>query len=139
MGFSKSKVSDKISIPVIFEISGTDEEGGVIDEEVTVVHHFKRPTSGQRERLGDVLTGNGRKRPSSRKTISAIYTFWSQIILEVEGYDDLPSNGNWKDEYFRKDDIGIEHVQAATIILLNRLGAVEGELIKKSDSSPDSL
>ena len=138
-GFSKKKVAQVIPIPILFEITGTDEDGENIDEEVQVVHYFRRPTTAQRERFADILSPMGRRRTSSKSVVQATYNFWKSLIEKVEGYDDLPQgsqNGEWKDEYF-KDHIGQEHVQAGVILLMQRLGGVEGELLKKSVSSPE--
>ena len=138
-GFSKEKVAQIIPIPILFEITGTDGDGEVIDEEVQVVHYFRRPTTAQRERFSDVLSPMGRKRRSAKSIVQATYKFWKSLIEKVEGYDDLPQDdqsGGWKDGYF-KDHIGQEHVQASIILLMQRLGGVEGELLKKSVSSPE--
>ena len=138
-GFTKAKVAQTIPVPILFEITGTDTNGEEIDEEVQVVHYFRRPTTAQRERFSDVLSPMGRRRTSSKSVVQATYNFWKSLIEKVEGYDDLPKgsqNGEWKHEYF-KDHIGQEHVQAAIILLMQRLGGVEGELLKKSDSSPE--
>lgn len=135
-GFTKKSVAPVIAIPIVFEITGTDAEGNDIDDEVQVVHYFKRPTTQQRERFADQLSPAGRRRSSAKATVQATYTFWKLLIDRVEGYEDLPDIENWREDYFR-DEIGMEHVQAAIILLMNRLGGVEGELLKKSVSSPE--
>lgn len=134
MGFSKDKAPSTIPIPMTFEVEGTDRDGNEILYDEQVVHYFTRPTTAQRERLADALTP-ARGRRSPRRIIQATYDFWATCCVRVEGYDDLPSDGNWKQEYFRKDEIGLEHVQSAAFLLLQRVGGEEGEILKKSESS----
>jgi len=134
--FKKSLVPKTIPVALLFIIEDEDTEtGDVYEDEVAVVHHFKRPTPGAREQLADKLTG----RSKGRKVLRMTYEFWSRHIDKLEGYEDLEGvdrGANDWDGYF-EDEIGIEHVQSAVITLLGKLGGRETESVKKSDSSQD--
>ena len=141
MGFSKDAVPDVVAVPMNFEIHQKDPEGGEpFITTAAVVHHFNRPSPGARERLADSMTNPRGRSRSPKRLLTETYKFWSETISRVEGYDDLDEfikkHGDFK-AYFR-DDIGMEHVQAAVVLLLNMVGGEEGEILKESDLSPES-
>ena len=141
MGFTKAAVPKTIAVPMVFEVVQTDPEGGgELYLKADVVHHFNRPTPGDRERLADSMTNPRGRGRSAKRVLEATFAFWSRTIDRVEGYDDLKeyceAHGDFK-LYFR-DDIGMEHVQASVIILLDTIGAEEGDLLKKSVWSQES-
>jgi len=144
MGFTKASVPKTIAVPMVFEVEQRDPEGGeTIFSKADVVHYFNRPTPGDRERLADSMTNPRGRGRSAKRVLEATYQFWSKTInLErnVDGYDDMPEfvkeHGDFK-LYFR-DDIGMEHVQASVILLLDMIGAEEGEVLKKSVWSQES-
>lgn len=135
MGFTKAAVPKTIAIPMVFEIEQRDSDGGeTIYSRADVVHYFNRPTPGDRERLADSMTNPRGRGRSAKRVLEATFAFWSRTIDRVKGYDDLETfckdHGDFK-LYFR-DDIGMEHVQASVILLLDTIGAEEGDLLKKS-------
>lgn len=141
MGFTKAAVPKTIAIPMVFEIVQSNPEGeGDIYSKADVVHHFNRPSPGDRERLADSMTNPRGRGRSAKRVLEATFAFWSRTIDRVEGYDDMEAfvkdNGDFK-LYFR-DDIGMEHVQASVILLLDTIGAEEGEILKKSVWSQES-
>lgn len=120
------------TVPIAFSVE-IESNGDSTTEYARLVHYFKRPSPSLREQLSDTLAGGPRGRKvTPKRTMTALYNFWSRSIDHVEGYDDLPKGVGWKD-YF-KDDTGLEHVQIALIFLLRRLGGEEEEVTKKSDS-----
>ena len=141
MGFTKAAVPKTIAIPMVFEVTNIDPDGGdPIYLNADVVHRFNRPTPGDRERLADSMTNPRGRGRSAKRVLEATFAFWSRTIDRVEGYDDMEefvkTHGDFK-AYFR-DDIGMEHVQASIIILLDTIGAEEGEVLKKSVWSQES-
>lgn len=141
MGFTKAAVPKTIAVPMVFEVVQSDPEGeGDIYSKADVTHHFNRPTPGDRERLADSMTNPRGRGRSAKRVLEATFAFWSRTIDSVEGYDDMAEfvkgHGDFK-LYFR-DDIGMEHVQASVIILLDTIGAEEGEILKKSVWSQES-
>ena len=97
-GFKKDSVASIISIPIIFEITGTDADGNELYNEVQVIHYFKRPTTQQRERFADVLSPAGRRRASAKTSVQATYNLWKQLI-------EIDSNRRWgyKSTYCRME------------------------------------
>jgi len=141
MGFTKAAVPKTIAIPMVFEVVQKDPEGGGdLYLKADVVHHFNRPSPGDRERLADSMTNPRGRGRSAKRVLEATFAFWSRTIEQVEGYDDMEeyvkAHGDFK-LYFR-DDIGMEHVQASVIILLDTIGAEEGDILKKSVWSQES-
>ena len=142
MGFRKDAVPEEVAVPMDFEIQQKDPEGG--DPFITtasVIHYFKRPSPGARERLADSMTNPRGRSRSPKRLLAETYKFWSENITRVKGYDDMEEyvkkNGDFKN-YFR-DNIGMEHVQASVVLLLNMVGGEEGEILKESDLSQESL
>jgi len=141
MGFTKDAVPEEVAVPMDFEIQEKNPDGGApFITTASVVHYFKRPTPGARERLADSMTNPRGRSRSPKRLLAETFKFWNENITRVEGYDDMKAHveksGDFR-SYFR-DNIGMEHVQASVVLLLNMVGGEEGEIIKESDLSQES-
>lgn len=127
MGFSKAKTAATVS--VAFTVRVIHEATG-LETNTDVVHVFRRPTIKEREfyrQMAHVFVGG---KPQLKLT-KANLALWSECIQSVSGYDDLPE-GDFK-PYFLGDDLGKEHADAATRIMLDRITETEADLEKNSD------
>jgi hypothetical protein len=125
MGFSKQKAAQVITVAFTVRIvDGTNESF------TDVVHNFRRPTIKEREAYRQMAHVFQNGKPQLRLT-KANLNLWGTCIQSVSGYDDL-GEGDFKD-YFLTDDIGREHADAATRIMLDKITETESELEKNSD------
>lgn len=125
MGFKKSEVPDEITIRLRFihQIKETGQEN-VYD----VAHIFKPPTVEVREEYQRKLVRvKGRKVSSG--VADAIRYLWWNTIIRVEGYDDLPTTGDWR-TYF-DDFVGRVHVEEAVERFVTYFTAEELDFSKK--------
>jgi hypothetical protein len=127
MGFSKKNVQQEIAVAFTVRV---ENEQLQVEDQVDVVHVFKRPTIKERELYRQMAHSFQGGKPQLRLT-KANLKLWDACIVRVQGYDDLPE-GDFK-PYFLTDDIGKEHADAAVRILLDRISEAETELEKNSD------
>lgn len=127
MGFSKAKTAQTIS--VAFTVNLIDDATGK-ESYTDVVHIFRRPTIKERELYRQMAHRFERGKSQIRLT-KANLALWDSCIQSVSGYDDLPA-GDFK-PYFLNDDIGMEHADAATRIMLDKITEQEADLEKNSD------
>lgn len=131
MGFSKNKVAQEI--PVSFTVRVLDERTGLqVESECAVTHIFRRPTIKERE-LYRQMASSFEKGKAKLRVTKANLALWDTCILRVEGYDDLPADGNFKSYFLEDDLIGKAHADAAASLLLNQIAETEVEQEKNSD------
>lgn len=130
MGFKKSKALEEIRVPMIVNMANEDGTGL---EQTEVAHYFKIPLPNVREEWQRRLLKVKGKKISTGSKSEANWYLWLHTIVKVEGYDDLPTTGDWK-QYFT-DPIGRIHVDNAVDMLMESLSAEEGEQEKKLEPS----
>lgn len=128
MGFRKEMMPERFIVPIHFEY--TMDSGDVIEGDVS--HTFRLPTPAERENYSRRLVKmKGRK--ITPGVGDATRYLWRTCILKVEGYEDLPKEGDWKD-YF-DDAIGRIHMEKATDGFLAMIEMEDGDRLKKSEPS----
>jgi hypothetical protein len=125
MGYAKSKMHEQFHIHMKFRIF---EELTGTDELVEVTHIMRIPTVAEREEYQRQLA-RIRGRKVAANTSEANWHLWIKCVVNVEGYDDLPKEGDWK-LYFQS---GVErvHAEEAASRLLESLESEDTEVEKK--------
>ena len=135
MGFRKENALREIIVTLAYEVRNHDT--GEISK-VDVNHVLNFPTTAQREKFQQqAVLWKGRRAKTMANIAS--WNLWRACILRVTGYDDIAEDASREAlvSYFRDDDICRLHVEDAISDLWERIGAEEGEFIKKSGPSSE--
>ena len=125
MGYTKRAVEEQVSVKMRFNVINHDDNTNVTYE---VMHILRVPTVAEREGYQREIA-----RVKGRKVIAnsgeANWHLWLKCIISVEGYDDLPKTGDWK-QYFSS---GVEriHVDEAISQMLQSFESEETDVEKK--------
>lgn len=125
MGYKKAKASEQIHIRMNFKLINEQDN---TESTCSVTHIMRAPNIAEREEYQRMLARlKGRKVQSN--VLEANWKLWLRCVIRVEGYDDLPSNGDWK-LYFQ-DGVERIHVDEAVVRLIETFESEETEVEKK--------
>jgi hypothetical protein len=125
MGYKKTKLEEHVAVRMNFRLINKDEN---TDTTCEVIHHMRVPTFTEREaHQREIAKVRGRKVMSN--VAEANWHLWLKCVISVEGYDDLPQNGDWK-MYF-SDGVERIHADEAVARLLESFESQETEVEKK--------
>jgi hypothetical protein len=138
-GFNLSKTVEAekknlIEIPLVVNIFYEDKDANgndITPEVLTVTHIFRIPERSEREKHQSMQVKVRGQNLKALGTTAANFWLWSQCMVELKGYEDLPSTREQIIKMFEESNI--LHVQAENAIqaLLNRLTSSEEEVEKK--------
>lgn len=126
MGFSKAQAIDVVRIKLVYPVNDA-KTGETV--QATVTHILRVPTTEEREEYNRRIVKTKGRKVVSDTSVAAWY-LWTRCIESVEGYDDIPADGNFR-LYFKEDDtVGI-HIDNAISSLMEFINADEVETEKK--------
>lgn len=138
MGFSKAKAVREIRIPMSFHVTNNDNGTETL---ANVVHVFKIASIPVREQHQRMLVTTKGKKVQTGSIPEANFFMWQNVILSVEGYDDIganPGDVNYKEKliaYFKDDDVLRLHIDEAMERYNERISAEETDVLKKFEPS----
>ena len=126
MGFSKKSAIDVINVRLTYHTVNQDTKEV---SDVIVAHKLRVPDIEERNTYQKkLLEAKGRKIGVNRS--EAAWYLWNKCILSVEGYDDLPADGNLR-AYFT-DDPTRQHIEDVIPLFVESYTGEEAEAEKKS-------
>lgn len=132
---AESEKTHTIRVPLTVNVTyeDIDEKTGMdrAPETLEVVHIMRLPDTKEREKYNQMMV---KVKGASVKAIGyneATFWLWTQCIVDLEGYDELPEQKAQWVKLFNDSTLLRIHAERATEALLSHINAAEGDISKK--------